>query len=171
MSNTTAQNVNTEATTNAAEVKFREDTRRQRAYDLFVSTLSTRTEVGNTAFRRSITDRLQEEFNMTIASAAATYNIVKKLAVEQGLCENFGRTPAAPKPAKEPKAKKERKTGKAPVDAAAQAAADAATEGTVRVVRAKDNAVVAEGITIAEAQAMVEQAVKQKKAKLEVEVA
>lgn len=153
----------------AAAVTFRNDTRRLRAYTLFTTGLPNRAALGNTAFRASIINALREEFKMTLASAAATYNVVKKLAVEQKLTEDFGRTPAAPKEPKAAKAPKEPKAAKP--SAKAVAAAEAATEGTVKVVRAKDGQEVAAGITLAEAQKMVDAAVKQKKAKLEIEVA
>lgn len=151
MSNTTSKTQSNEA--QATAVNFRNDSRRAFAFNLFTSLLPQRAELGNTEFRKQVLVGMEKEFNMTRASASATYNVVKKLAVEQELCEDFGRTPAAPKPAKEPKA---RKTG-------SKAAAK-----TVNVVRAKDQKVVAEGISIAEAQELVAKAAKQKKAKLEI---
>lgn len=154
MTNTTTATQNTTANTNTAvEAKpvFRLNTSRAFALDLFTAKLPKRAELGNTEFRNTVLTTMQEEMNMTRASAAATYNIVKKYAVAEGLCEDFGRTPAEPKPAKEPKAKKPKQAAKVE---------------TVNVARAKDGKFVAEGVTVAEAEELIAKATKQKKAKL-----
>ena len=117
---------------------FRNETKRAFAFDLFVSLLPQRTAIGNTAFRKQVLVGLEDKFNMTRASAAATYNAVKKAAVAQGLCEEFGRAASTPK-----------------------------VTLRVNVVRAKDKQVVAEDVTVAEAQELVAKAIRQKKAKLE----
>jgi biotin carboxyl carrier protein len=130
---------------------FRLSTSRAFALKLFAAKLPTRATVGNTEFRNTVLSTMQEELNMTRASAAATYNIVKKYAVANKMCENFGRTPAETKAAKAPKAPK---AAKAPVVT------------TVNVARVKDGAFVAENVTVAEAEAIIAKATKQKKAKL-----
>jgi hypothetical protein len=142
------------ATTPAVEVKpvFRLSTSRAFALKLFAAKLPTRAIVGNTEFRNTVLSTMQEELNMTRASAAATYNIVKKYAVANKMCEDFGRTPAEPKAAKAPKAPK------------APKAEPVVT--TVNVARAKDGVFVAENVTQAEAEAIIAKATKQKKAKL-----
>jgi hypothetical protein len=139
------------ATTTVVEVKpvFRLSTSRAFALTLFTDTLSTRAIVGNTEFRNTVLSTMQEKMSMTRASAAATYNIVKKYAVANKMCEDFGRTPAEPKAAKAPKAPK---------------AEPVVT--TVNVARAKDGVFVAENVTQAEAEAIIAKATKQKKAKL-----
>jgi hypothetical protein len=142
---------NTITTTNTAvEVAiekpvFRLATSRALALELFVSLLDSREDLGNTEFRKSVIAELIEQQNMTLASAAATYNIVKKYAVETKLVEEFGRTPAAPKA---PKAEK------------------VAEPKLVNVVRNKDGVAVAEGVTVAEAEDIIAKAFKGKKAKL-----
>lgn len=148
MTNTTTV---TQNTTTAVEAKpvFRLNTSRAFALALFTANLAKRAELGNTEFRNTVLSTMQEEMNMTRASAAATYNIVKKYAVAEGICEDFGRTPAEPKPAKEPKAKKPKQAPK-----------------TVNVARAKDGKFVAENVTVAEAEELIAKATKQKKAKL-----
>ena len=141
-------NTNTQAnaqTEQAEKPTFREGSSRALALELFTSMLPKRAEQGNTEFRKSVIAALQEQQNMSLASAAATYNVIKKYAVANDMCEDFGRTPAEPKPAK--KAKK-------------------AT--TVNVVRKKDGEVVAEGVTQAEAEELIEKARKAKKAALQI---
>lgn len=142
MANTNTQAQANAQTEQAEKPVFREGTSRAFALDLFTRLLPQRTEIGNTAFRDKVLSTMQEEQNMSRASAAATYNIVKKYAVEQELCEDFGRTPAQPKPKKAKKAK------------------------TVNVVRKKDGNVVAKNVTEAEAKDMIEKARKGKKAAL-----
>jgi biotin carboxyl carrier protein len=149
MSNTTVAPVATVAT--VVKPVFRLSTSRAFALKLFTSMLAKRAELGNTEFRNTVLSTMQEELNMTRASAAATYNIVKKYAVANKMCEDFGRTPAEPKAAKAPKAPK---AAKAPVVT------------TVNVARVKDGAFVAENVTVAEAEAIIAKATKQKKAKL-----
>lgn len=121
---------------------FRNETRRAYAFALFASLLPQRATIGNTALRQQVINGVAKQFNMTVASAAATYNMVKKEAVAQGLCEDFGRDGSKSTPTVSLK--------------------------TVKLVRAKDKAVVAEGITVAEAEELIAKAVKQKKAKLEI---
>jgi hypothetical protein len=142
------------ATATVVEVKpvFRLNSSRSFALQLFTSKLPTRATLGNTEFRNTVLSTMQEEMNMTRASAAATYNIVKKYAVANELCEDFGRTPAEPKAAKAPKAPKAPKAEPVVV--------------TVNVARAKDGVFVAENVTQAEAEAIIAKATKQKKAKL-----
>lgn len=144
-------NTNTQAnaqTEQAEKPTFREGSSRALALELFTSMLPKRSELGNTEFRKSVIAGLQEQQNMSLASAAATYNVIKKYAVANDLCEDFGRTPAEPKPAK--KAKKAKKAT------------------TVNVVRKKDGEVVAEGVTQAEAEELIEKARKAKKAALQI---
>jgi len=150
MTNTTTANTNTNTTSEATIEKpvFRLNTSRALALALFTSMLPQREALGNTEFRKGVIAELMEQQKMTLASAAATYNIVKKYAVETGVVEEFGRTPAAPNAPKAPKAKK----AKAPA--------------LVNVVRNKDGVAVAEGVTQAEAEEIIAKAVKGKKAKL-----
>jgi len=139
--------MSTNTTALQTAVSFRNDTRRQRAYELFVSTLPTRATVSDTAFRKNILNTLQTEFNMSVASAAATYNIVKHAATTAGLCEQFGRDPETRK---------------------LQARAPKIELGMVNVVRAKDGAIVAQGVARKQAEEMLAKAIAQKKAKLEI---
>lgn len=138
-------NTATEATVTEAKPVFREGTSRAVALELFTNLLPQRETLGNTEFRKAVIADMMEQQNMTLASAAATYNIIKKYAVANGIVEDFGRTPAAPKPAKAKKA-----------------------PATVNVVRKKDGKVVAEGVTKAEAEELIEKARKAKKATLEI---
>jgi len=152
MTITTIENTNTNTAVEVAIEKkpvFRLATSRALALELFVSLLDTREELGNTEFRKSVIGELMEQQKfMTLASAAATYNIVKKYAVETELVEEFGRTPAAPKAPKAPKAEK------------------VSEPKLVNVVRNKDGVAVAEGVTVAEAEDIIAKAFKGKKAKL-----
>lgn len=147
MTKQTTNTANTEATATENKPVFREGTSRAVALELFTSMLPKRAELGNTEFRKAVIAEMMETQKMTLASAAATYNIVKKYAVAQELCEDFGRTPAAPKPAKAKKAAKQK---------------------TVNVVRKKDGQVEAEGVTVAEAEELIEKARKGKKAALQI---
>lgn len=119
---------------------FRNNTRRNYAYTVFVDAQAMRTTAGDTAFRQHCIDMIRAEFKVSVAAAAAVYNSVKKAAVAQGVCEEFGRTPT--------EAKHEVRL--------------------VDVVRARDKGVVATGITLVEAKAIVDKAIRQKKAKLEI---
>ena len=145
---TTATNTNTTVEATVEKPVFRLNTSRAQALELFLSFLPQREELGNTAFRKAVVEGLMEAQNTTLASSAATYNIVKKYAISEGLCEDFGRTPAAPKA---PKASKPKQAAKVE---------------TVNVARAKDGELVAEGVTVAEAEELIAKATKQKKAKL-----
>ncbi len=151
MTNATTNNTATEATTTEAKPVFRAGTSRAVALDLFTAKLPQRAELGNTEFRKAVIADMMEQQNMTLASAAATYNIIKKFAVANEMVEDFGRTPAEPKPAK-----------KAPKQEAKQ------EEAKVNVARKKDGEVVAEGVTEAEANELIEKARKGKKAALQI---
>jgi len=155
MTNQANNTVNTEATATETKPVFRAGTSRAVALELFTAKLPERSTLGNTEFRKAVIADMMEQQKMTLASAAATYNIVKKYAVAEELCEDFGRTPAEPKPAKAKKAKAEE-----PKEEAAPA--------TVNVVRKKDGVAVAEGVTVAEAEELIEKARKGKKAALQI---
>jgi len=148
---TTTENTNTAVEVAIEKPVFRLATSRAIALELFVSLLDTREELGNTEFRKSVIAELMEQQSMTLASAAATYNIVKKYAIQTELVEDFGRTPAAPKAEKAPKAPKAEKV---------------AEPKLVDVVRNKDGVAVAEGVTVADAEELIAKAFKGKKAKL-----
>jgi hypothetical protein len=154
MTNATVNATNTNTATEATveQPVFRPGTSRATALDIFTQMLPQRAELGNTEFRKGVIAKMMEEQGMTLASAAATYNIIKKYAVNNQIVDDFGRTPAEPKPAKAAK--------KAPKQEAKPEVK------TVNVARAKDGKVVAEGVTEAEAQELIAKAVKQKKAKL-----
>ncbi|MAI07982.1 MAG: hypothetical protein CMF61_03395 [Magnetococcales bacterium] len=154
MTNATTNNTATEATATEAKPVFRAGTSRAVALDLFTAKLPQRAELGNTEFRKAVIADMMEQQNMTLASAAATYNIIKKYAVANEIVDDFGRTPAEPKPAKTAK--------KASKQEAKQ------EEAKVNVARKKDGEVVAEGVTEAEANALIEKARKGKKAALQI---
>jgi hypothetical protein len=124
---------------------FRINSRRNWVFEKFVQDLSFRDQVGNTAFRQHIIQATRNQFGVGVAAAATLYNAAKGLAVAQGVCEEFGRTKAAG-------SKRSKKAEVRLVD----------------VVRSKDRNVVASSVTMEEATAIVEKAIRQKKAKLEI---
>lgn len=155
MTNATVNATNTNTATEATveQPVFRLGTSRATALDIFTEMLPQRETLGNTEFRKGVIAKMMEDQNMTLASAAATYNIIKKYAVSNKIVDDFGRTPAEPKPAKNAAKKAPKQEPKQEVE-------------TVNVARAKDGEVVAKDVTEAEAQELIAKAVKQKKAKL-----
>jgi hypothetical protein len=135
----------------------------------FLELLPQRAELGNTAFRKAVMDSLQENFSCSIASAATHYNhsFKKVKAANPELVEGLGR----------PEDKKGGRKRKAAVEAAPVEPAPVLLLGYTpapvapqlfTVVKSKDKAVVAEGLTKEQADALIERAATQKKAKLEV---
>lgn len=121
----------------------------------------------NTVFRRAVTDFLQTEFGITLASAATHYNEafqhVKELNAE--LVSGLGR-PDDKKGGRKPKPK-EVIPAAAPVAAVAEDLDPGEPVQTVFTVKKKsDGSVVAEGLSFEDAKGLVEKAAAAKKAKL-----
>lgn len=130
--------------------------------NLFVQTLPSRAELGNTAFRKQVMFVIMEEFGITLASAATHYNHaflqVKKSNPE--LVEGLGRA-------------EDKKGGrKAKAKPSELTAAEVLNESTevvqtlFTVKRKSDDTVVAENIGFEDAQLLVQKAYTAKKAKL-----
>lgn len=109
--------------------------------DKFVATLPRLTELGNIAFRREVMNAAIMEFGISVASAATHYNHAFKTAKEltPAAVAGLGRA-------------EDKKGGRKPT--------------LFTVIKVKDNSVVAEGLTKADAEAMIAKAASAKKAKL-----
>jgi hypothetical protein len=111
----------------------------------FTNMLKHRAKLGNTEFRRAVMNAAIEEFGITIASAATHYNYALKLAKQETLdqVEGLGRDPSknngGPKPLY-----------------------------PVSVIKSRSREIVAEGLSRAKAQQMVDESVGQGKPKLEI---
>src|SRR5271165_5354340 len=110
----------------------------------FVELLPKRVEMGNVAFRAAVMNFAVAEFGISTASASTHYNHAFKVARNAGeAVGDLGRA-------------EDKKGGRKPKGEAK----------LVNVVRKKDNAVVATGVTVSAAKAMIAKAVKGKKAAL-----
>jgi hypothetical protein len=115
--------------------------------------------VSNKDFRKAVMDHLIEQFGITLASAATHYNeafkFLKELNAE--LVDGLGRAEDK-KGGRKPKQKEEA--------AAVEEFVGPILPELVNVLKAKDNSMVAERVTREVAQALVDKAASQKKAKL-----
>lgn len=89
-----ATKANIEASKVAESPKLRpdeKDTMRGFTIRTFNALLKDRQKMGDTPFRKEVFKRVQKEFpNTSNASCASAYNTAKRLAVENGLTEDFG---------------------------------------------------------------------------------
>jgi hypothetical protein len=146
----------------------------------FRELLPQRAEMGNTAFRKAVMQFIMNEYNITLASAATHYNHAFKLVKEANpeLVDGLGR-PEDKKGGRKPKAKPEARDPlvfapfetkdqhQARMQAETAALNAAAPEQTVFTVKKKsDGTVVAEGLSLEDAKALVEKAKAAKKAAL-----
>ena len=113
--------------------------------DKFNATLPRLTELGNIAFRREVMNAAIMEFGISVASAATHYNHAFKEAKEAAPAAVTGLGRA-----------EDKKGGRKPT--------------LFTVIKVKDGAVIATGLTKADAEAMIEKAVTAKKAKLAIQV-
>ena len=113
--------------------------------DTFNTTLPQLTELGNVAFRAEVMNQAIMAFGISVASAATHYNHALKLAKENSpeAVKGLGRS-------------EDKKGGRKPT--------------LVSVIKVKDGAVVATGLTKAAAEEMIEKAAAAKKAKLAIQV-
>lgn len=136
----------------------------------FMELLPQRAELGNTAFRKAVMDAIMLAFKCSLASAATHYNHsfkeVKKTNPE--LVVGLGR-PENKKGGRKKKVVAEVVAANEEQQENTEANTDAAVaEQLYTVVKCKDQTVVAEGLTLAQATTLVERAAANKKAKLEV---
>jgi len=128
----------------------------------FREMLPEREKLGNTEFRRGVMNYAMKEFGITLASAATHYNhafLAVKTATPE-LVQGLGRPD-------DKKGGRKAKPKAVEVAADANDAGETGVEQTVfRVLKKKDNTEVAKDLSFEAAKAMVEAAVKGKKAKL-----
>lgn len=121
--------------------------------------------IGNVAFRKAIMDFQISTFGSNIASASTAYDHAKKAAekIDPALVAGLGR--AEDKKGGRKPGSKNATAEASTVDAPAPVVVEAVVQ-TYTVVRAKDGEVQGTGLTLDQANVMIEKAAKGKKAKL-----
>lgn len=76
-------------------MKTNTNSKRAVAVAIFNTNLKTLSKVGGKAFRKNVLERIESDTGVTRACAAAMYNHAKKLAVQAGKVEEFGRAAKA----------------------------------------------------------------------------
>ena len=76
-------------------MKTNTNSKRAVAVAIFNTKLKTLSKVGGKAFRKSVLESIETDTGVTRACAAAMYNHAKKLAVQAGKVEEFGRAAKA----------------------------------------------------------------------------
>lgn len=111
----------------------------------FNNMLRQRNKLGDTEFRRSVMNAAIEEFGITLASAATAYNYALQLARQENpeKVEGLGRDPSKNNGGPRP-------------------------QYTVSVIKSRSREIVAEGLSRAKAQQMVDDSVGQGRPKLEI---
>lgn len=141
---------------------------RQGAIFKFNDLLPQLTALGGKVFRRAVLDYLVEQYGCTMNAAATHYNFAKHEAEKAGALAGvtLGRPPEKNNGGRKKKVAVE--GGDAPAgDEEVDENADFTPEQTeFTVKRSKDGAVVAEGLSLVDAKALVEKAAAAKKAKL-----
>lgn len=131
----------------------------------FRELLPQRAQLGNTEFRRAVMNSLIENFGCSLASAATHYNHSFKVVKTENaaLVEGLGR-------ADDKKGGRKKKQAVAAPTQAVPMLLLTYTPAVVlhSVVKAKDGTVVAENLTLADAEALVAKAAAAKKAKLQI---
>ena len=133
----------------------------------FVAMLPMRAEMGNARFRREVICYAMEEFGITLASAATHYNHAFKVvrAANPELVADLGRAEDK-KGGRKPKSKVVAPAVMLLLGYTPQAAVEEVQQTEFRVCVKRTGAVVAEALSFEDAQALINRAAMQKKAKL-----